>query len=120
MNEYTNDVKDSTRTRYRQDMNNHIFPALGAVKLSELTPAACQKFYNNLTRRDKPLSAKSVKNVHGVLHHALKQAVRLGYGRMNPTRRAPCPASRRPKSSPWTRQRLRPCWMPSGMMCMTT
>lgn len=85
LNEYTNDVKDSTRTRYRQDMTNHIFPALGAVKLSELTPAACQKFYNSLTRRDKPLSAKSVKNVHGVLHHALKQAVRLGYARMNPT-----------------------------------
>lgn len=26
-----------------------------------------------------------MKNIHGVLHHALKQAVRLGYVRMNPT-----------------------------------
>ena len=48
--EYTGDVKDSTRTSYRQHMNNHIIPALGAVKLSALTPAACQKFINDLTR----------------------------------------------------------------------
>lgn len=54
LNEYTNDVKDSTRTRYRQDMTNHIIPALGAVKLSELTPAACHRFYNSLTRRKSP------------------------------------------------------------------
>ena len=82
--EYTGDVKDSTRTSYRQHMSNHIIPALGAVKLSELTPSACQKFINDLSRV-KGLSAKTVKNVHGVLHHALKQAVRLGYVRMNPT-----------------------------------
>ena len=82
--EYTCDVKDSTRISYRQHMNNHIIPALGAVKLSDLTPAACQKFINDLTRV-KGLSPKTVKNVHGVLHHALKQAVRLGYVRMNPT-----------------------------------
>ena len=81
--EYLCDVKESTRTSYRQHMNNHIIPALGALKLSELTPAICQKFYNDLTR-EKQLSAKTVKNVHGVLHHALKQAVRLGYVRMNP------------------------------------
>ena len=85
LEEYTNDVKDSTRTSYRQHMNNHIIPALGALKLSEITPAACQRFYNDLSRRDKPLSAKTIKNIHGVLHHALKQAVRLGYMRMNPT-----------------------------------
>ena len=85
LNEYMDDVKESTRTSYRQHINNHLRPALGAVKLSNLTPAAVQKFYNGLTRREKPLSAKTVKNIHGVLHQALRQAVRLGYLRSNPT-----------------------------------
>ena len=85
LTDYTDNVKESSRTRYRQDVQNHIMPALGAVKLSELTPDHCQRFYNSLTRRDKPLNPKSVKNIHGVLHQALKRAVRLGYIRANPT-----------------------------------
>lgn len=97
--EYLSDVKDSTRTSYRQHMNNHIIPALGAVKLSELTPAACQKFINDLTRL-KGLSPKTVKNVHGVLHHALKQAVRLGYVRMNPTEACILPRIEKAKIEP--------------------
>ncbi len=97
--EYTGDVKDSTRTSYRQHMNNHIIPALGAVKLSELTPTACQKFINDLSRV-KSLSAKTVKNVHGVLHHALKQAVRLSYMRMNPTEACTLPRIEKAKIEP--------------------
>lgn len=82
--EYTGDVKESTRTSYRQHINNHIIPALGAVKLAALTPDQCQKFYNRLTC-EKGLSSKTVKNVHGVLHQAYKQAVKNGYVRSNPT-----------------------------------
>ena len=99
ISEYTSDVKDTTRTSYRQHMNNHIIPALGAVKLSELTPAACQKFINDLSRV-KGLSAKTTKNVHGVLHHALKQAVRLGYMRMNPTEGCTLPRIEKAKIEP--------------------
>jgi len=97
--EYTGDMKDSTRTSYRQHMNNHIIPALGAVKLSELTVPACQKFINDLTRV-KGLSPKTVKNVHGVLHHALKQAVRLDYMRMNPTEACTLPRREKAKIEP--------------------
>lgn len=85
LEEYNGDVKSTTLARYRSDFNNHILPALGAVRLSALTPSAVQKFYNDLLRGEKPLSPKSVKNLHGVLHQALKQAVRLGYIRSNPT-----------------------------------
>lgn len=99
LEEYTNDVKDSTRTSYRQHMNNHIVPALGAVKLSDLTPTICQKFYNDLSR-EKGLSAKTIKNVHGVLHHALKQAVRLGYVRTNPTEACTLPRIEKAKIEP--------------------
>jgi len=99
LTEYTSDVKDTTRTSYRQHMNNHIIPALGAEKLSELTPAGCQKFINDLSR-EKKLSPKTVKNVHGVLHNALKQAVRLGYTRMNPAEGSTLPRIEKAKIEP--------------------
>ena len=101
ISEYNGGVKSTTVQRYRQDIENHIIPALGAVKLSTLTPDAIQKFYNDLQRSGKkvrkknengkpvyasaPMASKSVKNVHGVLHQALKQAVQLGYIRSNPS-----------------------------------
>ena len=44
--------------------------------------------YNRLvTSEDNPdgLSAKTIKNLHGTLHKAMKQAIMLGYIRSNPT-----------------------------------
>ena len=80
----TNAVKPLTVVSYQSMYSNYIKPAFGAVKLSELNPHDIQAFYNDL-QRVKNLSPKSIKNVHGVLHSALKQAVRLGSIKVNPT-----------------------------------
>ena len=100
LSEYMGGVKASTLVSYRQHVRNHIKPALGAVKLQALTPAAVQRFYNGLQRREKPLSAKTVKNIHGVLHQALRQAVRLGYIRSNPSEACTLPHIERAEISP--------------------
>lgn len=83
LGEYTSNVKPSTLTSYRQHTKNHILPALGAIRLQALSAPAVQKFCNDL-QREKGLSAKTVKNIHSVLHHALTQAVELGHLRSNP------------------------------------
>ena len=86
--DYLGGVKALTVVSYASIINNHIKPALSAVKLEALNPHTIQNFYNTLAKPngDTPaLSAKSVKNVHGVLHKALKQAVLVGYIRTNPT-----------------------------------
>jgi integrase len=57
------------------------------VKLDALNTPALQSLYNKLgeEREGKPgLSAKTVKNVHGIIHKALQQAVNIGYIRFNP------------------------------------
>ena len=100
-------VKPFTKLNYSQHIRNHIIPALGNRKLQQLSGPDIQKFYNQLLREggkirchDKdgnvmkkdgqpvyvsvPLSAKTVKNIHGVLHKALEKAVKLGYIRTNP------------------------------------
>lgn len=85
--EYLGDVKPFTVASYKGQIKNHIKPALGAVRLEELAPHTIQSFYNALGKPqgNKPgLSPKSIKNVHGILHKALQQAVENQYIRFNP------------------------------------
>ena len=86
--EYLGGIKPSTAFIYKEQIRLHIKPAMGAVKLQELNPHFVQRFYNALGEpaESRPaLSAKTVKNIHGILHKALQQAVAIGYIRSNPT-----------------------------------
>lgn len=78
LTDYQGNVKPSTALLYRQQAEMYIIPRLGSVKLQALTSDDIQKFYNELFRSKEDggrgLSAKTVKNVHGVLHKALEQA----------------------------------------------
>lgn len=76
--EFLVDVKDSTRYLYNKQINYYIVPALGSMKLKDLTTHDIQSFYNSLAEgRDgkPPLSWKSVLNIHSILHRALQQLV---------------------------------------------
>ena len=87
--DYLGEVKPYTALSYTQIVNSHIKPALGAIKLETLDTNTIQVFYNRLQRGGKgrpALSPKTVKNVHGVLHAAIQQAVEEGLiHRANPT-----------------------------------
>ncbi len=84
---YLGAVKPRTVEIYTTIIRIHIKPALGATKLDSLTTSTIQRFYNNLTK-ESGISAKYLKNIHGVLHKSLQQAVLIGLLRTNPT--APC------------------------------
>mgnify|MGYP001864221708 FL=1 len=104
---YLGGVKPRTVKIYQDDIRLHIKPYLAAIRLDELDTHAVQKFLNTLSSRGKkipkrdehgmtikkdgktvydfaPLSPKTVKNVHGVLHGALRQAVINRYIPLNP------------------------------------
>ncbi len=87
--EYLQDVKDSTAYKYKVDIDNYIIPRLGATKLEDLATPLIQHFYNELLHPKKPgakpLSAKTVRCIHGIFHSALSKAVQLGYIRTNPS-----------------------------------
>lgn len=85
--DYLGGVKPRTVESYTQQIETHIRPALGAIKLELLNAHTIQEFYNALgePHGDKSgLSPKSVKNIHGILHKSLQQAVAIGYLRFNP------------------------------------
>ena len=85
--DYLVSVKPRTVDSYKTTVENHLKPAFAAMKLDALKTQDVQRFYNSLQVEcgdRKPLSAKSVRNIHGVFHKAMQQAVKLGHIRTNP------------------------------------
>ncbi len=87
--DYLGGVKASTAYLYKKNVELYIVPHLGNIKLEALNAHTVQHFYNQLVSPTdpavNPLSAKTVKNIHGVFHKAMQQAVLIGYLRVNPT-----------------------------------
>lgn len=75
--------KPLTLSTYQSRADTHILPTLGKIKLTALNATQIQTFYNDL-QREQGLSPKTIKNVHGILHKALDQAVKLRYIGLNP------------------------------------
>lgn len=63
-------LRPSTQASYQSHMRNHIFPYIGDVPLSQLTPAMLDDMYQALT--EKGLSPSSVKYAHRIMGVALK------------------------------------------------
>ena len=101
--DYLGGVKPFTAQGYEKNVRVYIKPALGAIKLDALNAHTVQKFINDMGRphEDKPpLSPKTVRNAHGVLHKALQQAVKVGYIRFNPADACELPRLERKEINP--------------------
>lgn len=117
LSDYCGDKKYATTLQYRNMGDNHILPALGAVKLCKLTAPHIQKFYNRLAKdrqteiiRDgkkvlvdqKALSAKTIRNIHGILSKCLNVAIDQGMLKSNPAERVTIPKVTRKEIQPLT------------------
>lgn len=91
-----NSLKQSTYTSYAGYINNHFAPAIGNIKLKELTTKILQDFYNyKLTKQE--LSPKTISNMHRCLHKALKQAVLEHHINFNPCDAVNLPRTGKPQ-----------------------
>lgn len=92
----------TTTKRYVEQVEKYIIPLLGKKKLQDLKAIDIQKFYNTLSERsplsDKPLSAKSIKNIHMNLQAALSQAVKMDLIKKNPAKYVELPKVRKYKA----------------------
>jgi integrase len=104
-------VRPSTWESYRMNAETHIVPALGHLALQRLTPAHLTAFYRSLLdhgRRDGGgLAAKTVRNIHGELHAALRDAVRWGHVARNVAASADLPKGMAPEMRVWSPEQLR-------------
>ena len=105
LRDYIGNVKPSTVKSYTDHVNLNIIPYIGKTQLTKLSPAMIQSMYNTL-QRQKGLSAKTIKNVHGVLHRALTQAQKMGYIRLNPLNAVTLPRIEKPQIKPMEEEDL--------------
>lgn len=101
--EYLGNVKPWTAEKYKSVIKVHIKPALGAIRLEELSAPSIQRFYNAACKNHggkKGLAPKTVKNMHGVFHKALQQAVDVGYLHTNPADSCKIPRVDKPEIEP--------------------
>ena len=128
--EYMGDKKYATQKTYKANVETHIKPALGSVKLAQLAPHNIQTFYNallssgctvpkrgedgKLLKKDgkpiyeaAPMSAKTVRNIHGTLTKALSVAVSIGYIRSNPADRVTLPRVEKKELHPLTDEQVK-------------
>ncbi len=96
-------LKPSTAASYDQIVRAYIVPRLGDLALGKVDGSTLNAFYGELLTQGRTgrsgcsggLSAKSVRNVHGVLHRALLDAVRWRRLMVNPCDAAVSPAVQR-------------------------
>jgi integrase len=75
-------VRESTYSRDKYLLANHVKPALGRVKLRNLSAMHLQRLYRD--KLDAGLSPATVQKMHHVIHKALSQAVRWDLIARNP------------------------------------
>lgn len=94
LKEYVKGVKPYTMASYRNICINHITPEIGDKRLSKLSVVDVQRFIN---AKSEQLSAKTIKNIHGVLHKALEQAIDCEIIRRNVSARTNLPKVVKPE-----------------------
>ena len=111
LDEYCVSIKPRTKSLYENCIEYRIKPFLGSVKLQKLKPAMIQKFYNDALNgkqdNKKAISPKTVKNLHGIVHKALQQAVEIGYIKLNPAAVCVLPKVQKAKINPMDEQQTK-------------
>lgn len=91
-------LKERTYQTYKGDVENHVIPALGAVRLCDLKPAHVQDLVNDIRKGSVAAARKS----RAVLHAALEDAARLERIPRNPAALVEAPATPRAPLPKWT------------------
>ncbi len=96
-------IRPTTWESYRYQVDGHIIPALGHLRLPQLQTAHIQRLYNDklqggrLDGKPGGLSPKSIKYIHTVIHSALEQARREAMITLNPADAIKLPKQEKPE-----------------------
>ena len=91
-------IEPTTWDGYREKVHSYVLPRIGEISLRDLNPPKLNWLYadvrqNGRIKGDAPLSLKTVREVHVILHRALQDAVRWDYIHTNPAHRANAPSA---------------------------
>ena len=66
-------LSPTTYESYKRNIDKHIIPELGHIKLSSLIPLQLQSYYNKLSTQ---LSNTTIIYIHRIIHAAINQATK--------------------------------------------
>jgi integrase len=105
-------LASTTYAGYKRNVDRHVLPALGRIRLRRLTHPQIEALYDRLLTpsAERPaLAHKTVYEIHLVIRGALDHALRRGLVTKNVAVVARSPmikATRRPEARSWTEQQL--------------
>lgn len=102
-------TKATTRDTTKIHVHSYLIPHLGGRSLGSIRPADLTEFYSTLLKAGRTgrggsqggLSPKTVRNIAGTLHKALRDAVSNGLLVSNPADKASLPRWERPELTVW-------------------
>ena len=104
-------VSPATWESYRGSLDRYVTRRIGGVRLQALTPAHLDELYDDLERSGghdgRPLKAKTVANVAGIMHKALADAVKRGRIKRNPADAVSPPTASKARTEWWSVEHLR-------------
>jgi integrase len=97
-------IEGSTWTGYKEYIHRYVLDRIGDVPLRDLKAQKLNWLYSDVRKNGRsrgtgPLSLKTVREVHVIMHRALEDAVRWEYIEVNPADRATPPSSTAAKNS---------------------
>ncbi len=75
-------LRTSTWTHYEGVIRRHVIPAVGAIKIRDLTPQHIERLYNRLHKNG--VGIPTIDKIHTALHSALAHATKTGLISRNP------------------------------------
>ena len=107
--DHADDVRPTTLRNNLCLTRKHIIPALGHLRLNEVTPLLIEHFYRELIDA-KGLSASSVHRIHAIMTVPFKGAVRFGIIPSSPLQFVSKPRATKPRIQPLTRDECARIW----------
>lgn len=97
-------MSNQTLKVYHYNLKNHILPALGSIKLADVTTQTVQLFINRLVKSG--LSAATVKKIYHMINNIMRTAVEDELINKNPVEKVRKPSVKRKEVEVWTPEQM--------------
>ncbi|WP_054967997.1 tyrosine-type recombinase/integrase [Alicyclobacillus ferrooxydans] len=96
----------NTLKQYRWLTYRHAIPNIGQIELQKLSAQHIRSMYTTLLGGEKPLSKRSVRHLHHMLHGSFSEALQLDLISKNPLEAVRCPKPDDHEHQVWTPAQL--------------
>ena len=90
------EIREITRIGFEASIRLHIIPALGSMRIDQVTTFQVEQLYKKLMK-EKALSPATIHRIHALLKHSFGLAMRYGFIKTNPMQYVKVPKKETPR-----------------------